>query len=348
MASEDRLVTITAEAVFECAELVAHGLDDQVDFAVVRLDRPAGRQAAPVARELTALPAGTPLTAQGFPLGLPLKLDAGGAVRDGGAAPLTAFVAELDVFAGSSGSGVFDATTRELVGIATAGERDLEHDAEAGCDRVRVCPQRGGGGERIVYAARAIQALCTAVPGADLCRCGDGTCDGAGGETSATCATDCGDACGDGACNGLEASSACPEDCGEPTASPPGDTCEDAIDLAAGDTTQVTEGTTLDLSDDHSASCGGGSADRVSIHGRRAVAHRGDGRRVRHRSLPAGGLRRPGDRARLQRRRRCGRGVVVDQRRRGSRHLLPLRRRIRLPGRPVHLDRDRRAGRLRR
>ncbi|MFT7623968.1 MAG: hypothetical protein ACI9WU_003154 [Myxococcota bacterium] len=47
--------------------------------------------------------------------------------------------------------------------------------------------------------------------------CGNGVCCEDAGETTASCAKDCGIVCGDGTCAGQERTCNCPEDCGQET-----------------------------------------------------------------------------------------------------------------------------------
>jgi MYXO-CTERM domain-containing protein len=202
MSAPDTLATITSADVYGCAAIVAHRFTGNLDHAVIRLDRPVtGRTRAPVRVASTALDEGTPLSVHGTPSGLPIKIDAGGSVRHGREIPLDYFVANLDTFADSAGSGVFNRETGELVGVLARGESDYVLDET--CMRPNVCPDSGCAGEDVTYAFRAI---------ADLC--GDGTCQEFFGEATTNCVSDCGSACGDGVCNGPESPTSCPEDCG--------------------------------------------------------------------------------------------------------------------------------------
>lgn len=296
MTSASSLQTITSDDVYRCSDVLVSQNGD-IDYAVVRLDRAvAGRTPALVNAEPVALAGSHPLIINGFPTGLPLKIDDGGRVRNARAGTLDFFVANLDSFGGNSGSGVFDALGRELVGILVRGDEDYIPDEEAECDRVNVCPNNGCRGESSTYAFRAIEALCEsgeAAPG--ICPCGDGACDAEGGESTATCPFDCGTECGDGACNGDESPRNCTQDCGtcgngtcdgddsqesccadcgcpdgdvclaegcvlDPG---PGDTCEQPFTIEA-DGEQTVEGDTTNAQDDLIGSClPEGGRDRV-------------------------------------------------------------------------------------
>lgn len=285
--------TITADDVYACDAVVVRQVAD-ADYAVVRLDREVvGRTPATVAVDGAALTNGTPLVVQGYPSGIPLKIDDGGAVRDGHPAETQFFVANLDTFGGNSGSGVFkdDGT---LVGILVRGETD--YVADGSCNRVNVCAEDSCRGEDSTYAFRAIAALCDVTSAPGLCTCGDATCDAAEGETTVTCPLDCGTSCGDGACNGDESPLNCTDDCGfcgngacdngetegtccldcactgtdqvcldnacvlDPSI---GDACDTAFDLEPTGTQTITDSTTI-ASDDLAGSCAGnGAPDRV-------------------------------------------------------------------------------------
>lgn len=167
--SDGVLATLTDEAIYECRQLVVTA-DGDADYGVVQLDRPVDSLRVPVMLRDgdSALAIGAPLTVIGFPDGIPAKIDDGGVVLDDRASTLDYFQASLDTFGGNSGSGVFDATG-ELVGILVRGETDYVDDG--GCNVVNVLSEEGGarGGEDATYVARAIEALCGAGWGSELC-----------------------------------------------------------------------------------------------------------------------------------------------------------------------------------
>jgi Trypsin-like peptidase domain len=292
MTDETTLQTITSDDVYACEEVLVN-LVDASDYAVVRLDREVvGRTPARVNTQAVALPERRRLVINGYPSGLPLKIDDGARVRDPRSGPLDFFVANLDTFGGNSGSGVFDNATKRLIGILVRGAPDYVDDP-AGCLRVNRCPNTGCSGEDSTYAFRAVEALCaTGAPAPGLCPCGDGVCDAEGGESTATCPFDCGTECGDGTCNGEESPNDCTEDCGtcgngvcdgddsvencctdcgcdaegdvclENQCVPdpfPGDTCELPLEIPVM-ATQTIQGDTLFAQNDFAGSCVGASA----------------------------------------------------------------------------------------
>lgn len=218
-AQQGQLGTSTIEDVYSCQRVVAHALNEgasgKADYAIVQLDRPATPRYTPanVASQFPSLAAGSGVVMIGSPSGIPAKIDAGGRVRDPRSQVRDYFVATTDSFGGNSGSGVFDASTLELVGILVEG--DTDYVESGGCNRVRTCTETGCQGENVLYARPAIDAYCRTGTDAVLCnstsRCGDGYC--AFDETAATCSQDCqAPVCGDGRCTGDEWST-CPQDC---------------------------------------------------------------------------------------------------------------------------------------
>ena len=192
MESATALHNITVDDIFRCEQVVHRYNDGDLEFAVARLDRPVrGRTPAPVASQASAIALGEGLWVAGFPSGLPMKIADGAAVRDPRTATLDYFVANLDTFAGNSGSGVFLQNTGELVGILTAGEED--YVSAGSCNIANRCADTTCSGENSSYAFHAFEAICSAGTPAPFCPCGDGVC--SAGEQSSCCA-DCG--CQDG------------------------------------------------------------------------------------------------------------------------------------------------------
>ena len=191
--STDNLAAVDGDDVYRCVSLVvASGADlgDAVDVAVVQLDRPVVRRPPAAVSSEVVVPAASPLVLPGFPSGLPLKVDTGGAVADPRAAEGDFFVASVDAFHGHSGSGVLDAGLA-VVGVLTDGAED--YVTLDSCAVVNVLdPEEAE--ESVAYAHHAVSTLCAkGYPSAALCglaaSCGDGFC--TDGEDAATCAGDC-------------------------------------------------------------------------------------------------------------------------------------------------------------
>ena len=157
---DDRLARQTARDFYSCAEVMAHGYDALRDYAIIRLDRKAARHLKPAkVAERQQLKPRSSVSIIGHPYGLPVKLAREARVMDPAYYEGHAFVADLDAFAGNSGSGVYH--KGKVVGILTEGEPDFELDPERGCLTVNRLPaQDDRYGEVAQYAADAIDELC--------------------------------------------------------------------------------------------------------------------------------------------------------------------------------------------
>lgn len=99
---------------YECADLIENHTDScDDDWALVRLDRPTGREPLVYRRQDDPDP-DTPLLAVGYPQGIPAKVSHNARVREVDALKLHT---DLDIFGGNSGSPVVDAVTGQLEGI---------------------------------------------------------------------------------------------------------------------------------------------------------------------------------------------------------------------------------------
>jgi V8-like Glu-specific endopeptidase len=118
------------------------------DWAVVRLERKVLTSVAtPVKERRTAkIQNERSVYVVGYPSGLPIKYAPDAKVTKNTAGPF--FTANLDTFAGNSGSGVFDQETGELVGVLVRGDTDYYKDGA--CQRAYKCPQTGCLGEEVM------------------------------------------------------------------------------------------------------------------------------------------------------------------------------------------------------
>lgn len=138
---------LPAGNVYSCGALVARRVSGGVDYALVRLDRAAAGRAPLRLNRTGDVARGTGLFVIGHPSGLPTKVAGGAsvrAVRDG------FFVANLDTYAGNSGSPVFNAETRRMEGILVRGDRDFVFDDAANCNRSNRVAEDGGRGEDVL------------------------------------------------------------------------------------------------------------------------------------------------------------------------------------------------------
>lgn len=160
----NRLAPIREEDVYSCAEVVSHGSPRGTsltpDYAVIQLDRPVTGGHVPVPiRPATPLDLQEPVAMIGFGSGLPAKIDSGGSVADPRADRLDFFVANVDAFAGHSGSATFDSEGR-LAGILIGGRTPdyvtLEGET---CGRVSVYDDSQAG-EVVHNIAPIVAGLC--------------------------------------------------------------------------------------------------------------------------------------------------------------------------------------------
>ncbi len=137
------LAPIRDEDVYSCKRVfLEHDapLDEVTpDYAVIQLDRPVEGMHEPVEiRPAVPLERGDSLRMIGFGSGLPAKIDSGASVADPPTAERDFFVANLDAFAGHSGSAIFDSND-ELAGILLGGRvPDYVMASNEDCFRVNV------------------------------------------------------------------------------------------------------------------------------------------------------------------------------------------------------------------
>jgi hypothetical protein len=151
-----------------------------LDYAWLELDHPFEGSVSLAVESTIEVVAGKPVVLVGNGVGVPLKLDTSGKVRDTDSAT-GHFRASVDNFEGGSGAGVFD-TAGNLLGIAVTGASDYETSPD-GCRRTRVLDDAQGT-ESITYAARAVEGLCAGSARADLCGAGAASCGVGRGRTS--------------------------------------------------------------------------------------------------------------------------------------------------------------------
>jgi hypothetical protein len=176
-----RQLAVASGDVFDAVDIVSEALDPAVarprlDYGWVRLGRPVAppRQPAPVYVRAPPLRLGDAILSIGNGGGVPMKLDAGGVIRNLREPETDYFIADTDTSHGSSGGGAFDGELA-LVGISVRGGDDWTVTAE-GCHRTIRQPDGSAAEEQFNYANRAVEGLCATSPSASsLCRadCGD-------------------------------------------------------------------------------------------------------------------------------------------------------------------------------
>jgi hypothetical protein len=167
-------LAISADDIYEPAEVVTSrldpsGQDDRVDFAWIRLRRPARPPQSPAAVHTRArgVALGDPVISIGAGGGVPIKLDAGGLVRDIRAGSDDYFVADTDTSEGSSGGGIFDSELA-LVGTLARGAPDFVA-REDGCWISDRESDPALANEQFTYAHRAVEQLCATGAASALC-----------------------------------------------------------------------------------------------------------------------------------------------------------------------------------
>lgn len=143
--------------VFSCKSIVGRFQDpmgtNKLDFAVIKLDRPAvGRRPLPI-RRTGSLAVGENLTVMGYPSGIPLKIAGGAAARS--IDNEVYFTANLDTYGGNSGSAVVNTISGEVEGILVRGERD--YVAQGDCLVSNHCTNDGCRGEDVTKIANVLQ-----------------------------------------------------------------------------------------------------------------------------------------------------------------------------------------------
>lgn len=111
--------------VYSCKSLVKSVLNsytDQLDYAVIELDRDVEGREPLKFRKTGKIANGEDLVVIGHPSGLPTKIADGAQVRSN--ENEIYFTTNLDTYGGNSGSAVFNAKTGEVEGILVRGETD--------------------------------------------------------------------------------------------------------------------------------------------------------------------------------------------------------------------------------
>ncbi len=148
-------LTVSADDVYRCKQVIAREETNNQDYAVVKLDRPVrGHRVLTLSKTPTKV--GDALYVIGHPAGLPTKIAAGAKVR---ALKKGFFTTNLDTYGGNSGSAVFSSATNEIVGILVRGERDFVYDNIKLCDRSNYCLEDSCRGEDVTNIEYVIKAL---------------------------------------------------------------------------------------------------------------------------------------------------------------------------------------------
>lgn len=133
---------IPVSNIYLCKQVVAAQLDQRMDFAVIKLDRPVVGRLPLKFRTAGKVSDRAQLLVIGHPTGLPTKVAAGAKVTKN--SDPTKFSTTLDTFAGNSGSAVFDAATGLVEGILIQGRTDYnvsQRTNPSSCQVVNRCDE---------------------------------------------------------------------------------------------------------------------------------------------------------------------------------------------------------------
>lgn len=134
------VVTIDASQIYFCSEIISREESSTSDWGLIRLDREVTDHIPVAVRRTGAVPDGEELLVIGHPVGLPRKYADGATVRSN--TEPAYFEANLDTYAGNSGSVVFDTNTLQVEGVMVRGNPDFEPNGP--CDSSNVCPDDTG------------------------------------------------------------------------------------------------------------------------------------------------------------------------------------------------------------
>ncbi len=141
-------VVIPGDKVYTCSEVLGHMWQGDLDYAVLRLDRPVtGRSPVPIRRS-GLVENGDSVVAVGHPNLLPMKI-AGGAVVQDNNGSIPWFQANTDTYGGNSGSMVVNTESWEVEGILVRGAPDFNNNGI--CTYSNVEPDFGNPGPGLEF-----------------------------------------------------------------------------------------------------------------------------------------------------------------------------------------------------
>ena len=143
-------ITIPKNSVYKCKKLISRELDylNKDDWALIELDREVTDRRPLEIRKSGKIKKGDNLVVIGHPSGLPSKIADGAQVRK---LKKKYFVANLDTYAGNSGSAVFNADTGIVEGILVRGDTDYKYKDGDTCRVSNVNADHKGRGEDVTF-----------------------------------------------------------------------------------------------------------------------------------------------------------------------------------------------------
>lgn len=158
--------TIPRKNTANCKEIIEHELDTTLlslkDFTVVRLESPV-KDREPLRVRVKGRPNwGEDLVVIGHPTGLPQKIADGAEVkgtRFGSIQKKDYFMANLDTFAGNSGSPVFNKETGLVEGLLIEGAEDWTEDPDFLCKRAVIKKDSAFATEEKIFRINKIKSV---------------------------------------------------------------------------------------------------------------------------------------------------------------------------------------------
>ena len=149
---------VPKESVYKCAKVIVKKNNETLDFSIIQLDRPVQDRPPLRLRRSGVIPVRSPVLAIGSPSGVPLKVSRGALVKY---VDKKSFWADIDVFAGSSGSPVFHEKSKWVEGILVDGVKDYEWNASKKCYTSHRCTMGtyNCDGEKIISIAEVLPYL---------------------------------------------------------------------------------------------------------------------------------------------------------------------------------------------
>ena len=206
--TDEDVATLAEEDVYSCKSIISRDWQrgEKNDYGVYRLDRPVEGVDPLDFRTDGKVAPDTQLAVVGHPMGLPLKITAGGRIVDN--EPTDWFLYNLDAFGGHSGAAVVDVETGVVEGIHVRGAPDYKYSRHEGdfCYEMRTCEEVdpdsrncfGTEGTRATVFAPHVPTATTGSNGTEncctVCRQGQ-ACGDACISTEATCRQPFGCAC---------------------------------------------------------------------------------------------------------------------------------------------------------
>lgn len=139
---------VDPETVYGCKEIIKQTYNHvtEIDFAVIRLDRPVTDREPLNVRTSGKVADGSELAMIGYPNGLAAIVADNAKVQNNNITDFPEhFLANLDSFKGNSGAPVINSVTGDVEGILVSGEDDWVFDEANQCVRVKKCPDNMNG-----------------------------------------------------------------------------------------------------------------------------------------------------------------------------------------------------------